>query len=224
MSGEIDFLSLILGAGPVVKSVMAILVLASIVSWYAIINRARITARARRESTRFEKAFWGGKDLGALYKQHEGVGSGAMAEIFIAGFREFVKLRERHRDDAESVLESVRRAMRVTQNRETDDLERFLPVLATIGSTSPYVGLFGTVWGIMTSFQALGGVRQATLSMVAPGISEALVATAMGLIAAIPAVVAYNRYSSEVSRLDGRFEDFSEEFLNILQRQLPGKN
>ena len=223
MSGEIDFLDLILGAGPVVKSVMAILLLASIVSWYAIINRARVTSRVRRESTRFEKAFWGGKDLGALYKEHDGAASGAMAEIFIAGFREYVKLRERHRDDAGSVLESARRAMSVTQNREADELERFLPMLATIGSTSPYVGLFGTVWGIMTSFQALGGVRQATLSMVAPGISEALVATAMGLIAAIPAVVAYNRYSNEVSRLDGRFEDFSEEFLNILQRQLPGK-
>jgi biopolymer transport protein TolQ len=224
MSGELNILNLILDASLVVKTVMALLVLASVVSWYAIINRARVTARARREATRFEKAFWGGKDLPTLYKEQDGAGNGAMAEIFVSGFREFIKLRDRHKSDAGGVLESVRRAMRVAQNRETDELERLLPTLATIGSTSPYVGLFGTVWGIMTSFQALGGVRQATLSMVAPGISEALVATAMGLVAAIPAVIAYNRYSNEAARLDGRFEDFSEEFLNILQRQLPGKS
>lgn len=222
MSGEIDFLDLILDASFVVQAVMLVLVLASVVSWYLIFDRARTLSDAREQSASFEEEFWGGgKDLASLYKKHDGADSGPMAEIFVAGFREFVKLRERARDDSTGVLESIRRAMRVAQNRETDSLERFLPILATIGSTSPYVGLFGTVWGIMSSFHALGGVRQATLNMVAPGISEALVATAMGLVAAIPAVIAYNRYSSESDRLDGRFEDFSEEFLNIMHRQLP---
>lgn len=222
MSGEIDFLDLILDASFVVQAVMLVLVLASVVSWYLIFDRARTLSDAREQSASFEEEFWGGgKDLASLYKKHDGAESGPMAEIFVAGFREFVKLRERARDDSTGVLESIRRAMRVAQNRETDSLERFLPILATIGSTSPYVGLFGTVWGIMSSFHALGGVRQATLNMVAPGISEALVATAMGLVAAIPAVIAYNRYSSESDRLDGRFEDFSEEFLNIMHRQLP---
>lgn len=222
MSGEIDFLDLILDASFVVQAVMLVLVLASVVSWYLIFDRARTLSDAREQSSSFEEEFWGGgKDLASLYKKHDGADSGPMAEIFVAGFREFVKLRERARDDSAGVLESIRRAMRVAQNRETDSLERFLPILATIGSTSPYVGLFGTVWGIMSSFHALGGVRQATLNMVAPGISEALVATAMGLVAAIPAVIAYNRYSSESDRMDGRFEDFSEEFLNIMHRQLP---
>ena len=222
MSGEIDFLDLILDASFVVQAVMLVLLLASVVSWYLIFDRARTLSDAREQSASFEEEFWdGGKDLASLYKKHDGAESGPMAEIFVAGFREFVKLRERARDDSAGVLESIRRAMRVAQNRETDSLERFLPILATIGSTSPYVGLFGTVWGIMSSFHALGGVRQATLNMVAPGISEALVATAMGLVAAIPAVIAYNRYSSESDRMDGRFEDFSEEFLNIMHRQLP---
>jgi biopolymer transport protein TolQ len=224
MSGEIDFLDLILNASIVVQAVMLVLVLASVVSWYLIIDRSRTLSGAREQSASFEEEFWSGKDLATLYKKYNGADSGPMAEIFVAGFREFIKLRERARGDSDSVLESVRRAMRVAQNRETDTLENFLPILATIGSTSPYIGLFGTVWGIMSSFHALGGVRQATLNMVAPGISEALIATAMGLVAAIPAVIAYNRYSSETYRLDGRFEDFSEEFLNIMHRQLPAGN
>ncbi|MGD8236503.1 MAG: protein TolQ [Chromatiales bacterium] len=224
MTGEIDFLDLILNASIVVQAVMLVLVLASVVSWYLIIDRSRTLSGAREQSASFEEEFWSGKDLATLYKKHNGADSGPMAEIFVAGFREFIKLRERARGDSDSVLESVRRAMRVAQNRETDSLENFLPILATIGSTSPYIGLFGTVWGIMSSFHALGGVSQATLNMVAPGISEALVATAMGLVAAIPAVIAYNRYSSETNRLDGRFEDFSEEFLNIMHRQLPAGN
>jgi biopolymer transport protein TolQ len=219
MSGEINIFSLIMDAGPVVKMVMLILVLASIVSWGVIIDRARITKKARRLSGDFEDDFWGGTELATLYKESKEIDNGPLAAVFLAGFREYLRLRESD-GDAEGILQGAQRAMRVAINRETEKLETFLPTLATIGSTSPYVGLFGTVWGIMTSFQALGGATQASLSMVAPGISEALVATAMGLFAAIPAVVAYNRYSNEVYRLEGRFEDFSEQLANILQRQL----
>jgi len=219
MSDELNIFNLILDAGPVVKGVMLILVLASVVSWGVIIDRARITKKARQLSSDFEDDFWGGSDLTALYKEVKENNTGPLGEVFLSGFREFLRLRESG-GDSEAILQGSQRAMRVAINRETEKLESFLPTLATIGSTSPYVGLFGTVWGIMTSFQALGGATQASLNMVAPGISEALVATAMGLFAAIPAVVAYNRYSNEVYRLEGRFEDFSEQLSNVLQRQL----
>lgn len=220
MSGDIDIFGLIMGASPVVKVVMAILVLASIVSWGIIIDRARATSRARKLSKSFEKKFWGGADIERLYKKSDEDRDGPLAAVFVAGFTEFIKLQDQAEIERDAVLGGSIRAMKVAMNRETESLERFLPMLATIGSTSPYIGLFGTVWGIMTSFHALGSVKQASLSMVAPGISEALIATAMGLFAAIPAVVAYNRYSNEVYRLEGRFDDFSEEFANILHRQM----
>lgn len=220
MSGDIDVFGLIMGASPVVKAVMAILMLASVVSWGIIIDRARATSRARKLCKSFEKRFWSGTDMERLYKKSDEVRDGPLAAVFVSGFTEYIKLQDQPGIQREAILAGASRAMKVAKSRETEELERFLPMLATIGSTSPYVGLFGTVWGIMTSFHALGSVKQASLNMVAPGISEALIATAMGLFAAIPAVVAYNRYSNEVFRLEGRFEDFSEEFANILHRQM----
>ena len=224
MSADMSFFHLIAGASFVVQLVMLLLLAVSVVSWTMIFRRHAALRDAREAADEFEDRFWSGGDLSSLFRevsaQNNAIG---MAGIFQAGFNEFARLRNQQGVEPRAVVEGAQRVMRVVLSREMDSLETHLSFLATVGSTSPYVGLFGTVWGIMTSFQALGGVRQATLSMVAPGISEALVATAMGLIAAIPAVVAYNRYSNEVSRLDGRFEDFSEEFLNILQRQLPGK-
>ena len=221
MQGDLSFLQLVLDASPLVQAVMAALLLASLLSWTAIIERQRTLRRAAREAEAFEDRFWSGIDLGELYReldrdpdQLEG-----MAAVFHAGFREFSRLEGMEGMDPMAVVEGTRRAMRVAMSREMDQLEQYLSFLATVGSTSPYVGLFGTVWGIMNAFHALGNVRQATLNLVAPGIAEALIATAMGLFAAIPAVVAYNRFADRVQRLEGRYEDFAEEFANILQRQ-----
>jgi biopolymer transport protein TolQ len=219
MQTDLSFVHLVLGASPLVQLVMAALVLASIASWAMIFDRHKVLRRARDEAEEFERRFWSGGDLAQLYRGIDKSAATGMSAIFHAGFREFAKLRESAGLDTADIVEGVRRAMRVAASREVDKLETHLSFLATVGSTSPYVGLFGTVWGIMNAFVALGNVKQATLNLVAPGIAEALIATAMGLFAAIPAVVAYNKFSSNMVRLEGRYDDFLEEFSNILQRQ-----
>ncbi len=220
MNDQHSILQLVLNAGPVVKFVLALLLGASLVSWTIIFRKRRLLRAAQFEANRFESAFWSGGDLGKLYRAIEARGGTAlgMEGIFEAGFGEFTRLRTQAGLTPDQVLEGVRRAMRVGQLREIDRLEESLATLATVGSTSPYVGLFGTVWGIMGAFQGLGNVQQATLALVAPGIAEALIATAMGLFAAIPAVVAYNRYADKVNRLELRYDTFMEEFSTLLQR------
>jgi len=220
-TSDLSFVSLILHASVVVQLVMAMLVLASVLSWTIIFDRSRVLSKARREAEDFENRFWSGGDLGDLYRavDRDRETLRGSSAIFHAGFREFARLRESSGVDPMALVEGARRAMRVALSREIDTLESHLSFLATVGSTSPYVGLFGTVWGIMNAFHALGNVKQATLNLVAPGIAEALIATAMGLFAAIPAVVAYNKYANSVQRLENRYDDFVEEFSNILQRQ-----
>ncbi len=220
MNSDLSILKLILDAGFVVKIVLAILIAASVASWAIIFGKRAVLGRTRRESEAFEAAFWSGGDLGGLYRNVEARQDGGtgMEAIFKFGFREFSRLRQQPGIDPAQLMEGARRSMRVAQLREIDRLEAHLATLATIGSTSPYVGLFGTVWGIMGAFHGLGSVQQATLQMVAPGISEALVATAIGLFAAIPAVVAYNRFSDQVNRIELRFDTFVEELSTILQR------
>jgi biopolymer transport protein TolQ len=220
MAAEMSFLNLVLKASPLVQLVMASLMLASVISWTMIFDRYKVLKKARKAADAFEKRFWSGGDMVELYNQVGGSdNSSGLANIFHAGFQEFTRLRQHDDIEPMAVVEGARRAMHVAMSRELDSLETNLSFLATVGSTSPYVGLFGTVWGIMNSFMALGNVKQATLSLVAPGIAEALIATAMGLFAAIPAVVGYNRFSNEVERLNGRYEDFLDEFTTILQRQ-----
>ncbi len=221
MSSDLNFLQLVFNASPLVQLVMAALVLASVFSWMMIFDRSKVLRRARQEAEAFESRFWAGNDLGQLYRglAADQESLRGLATIFHAGFREFARLRESSGVDPSDIVEGARRAMRVAMSRELDGLEHYLSFLATVGSTSPYVGLFGTVWGIMNAFSALGNVKQATLNLVAPGIAEALIATAMGLFAAIPAVVAYNKYANQVQRLENRYDDFVEEFSNILQRQ-----
>lgn len=207
-------------AGPVVKLVMLMLLLASVISWTFIFQRGLLIKRARKAMDDFEAKFWSGIELNKLYQETvTNRLSGGLASIFQAGFKEFKRLGQTSGMPPAIVMEGVQRAMRIEQSREVDKLEQHLPFLATVGSTSPYVGLFGTVWGIMTSFQALGHMQQMTIATVAPGISEALIATAMGLFAAIPAVIAYNRYSNEVDRLLNHYHTFQEEFATILYRQ-----
>ncbi|MTW21472.1 protein TolQ [Allochromatium palmeri] len=221
MTSDLSLFALILDASLVVQLVLLVLVAASVISWTMILDRARVLGRARKLANRFEERFWSGGDLNALYKElsQDEKGSQGLAVIFRAGFKEFVRLRKVEDNDTQVVLQGAERSMRVALSREMDRLETNLAFLATVGSTSPYIGLFGTVWGIMQSFHALGNVEQATLALVAPGISEALIATAIGLFAAIPAVVAYNRYSNQVERLNNRYEEFIEEFATLLQRQ-----
>ena len=215
---QLSILRLIAQASVPVQIVIGILLLASLGSWAIIFRKRRVIGRARREADRFEGRFWSGDDLAQLYRAIESRGGATgMAGIFEFGFREFARQRQ-SASGGEQLLEGSRRAMRVAQLKEIDRLEQSLATLATVGSTSPYVGLFGTVWGIMSAFSSLGNVQQATLAMVAPGISEALVATAIGLFAAIPAVVAYNRFADQVTRLEMRFDAFIEEFSTILQR------
>ena len=226
MNGQHSILQLILQAGPVVKLVLVLLLGASLVSWTIIFRKRRLLGEAQVEANRFENAFWSGGDLGKLYRSIEARGGAklGMEGIFEAGFGEFSRLRPQAGGTPGDLLEGVRRAMRVAQLREIDRLEASLATLATVGSTSPYVGLFGTVWGIMGAFQGLGNAQQATLAMVAPGIAEALIATAMGLFAAIPAVVAYNRYADRVSRLELRYDTFMEEFSTLLQRHATSRS
>ena len=217
----IDVVQLVLHASLPVQLVMLLLLFASIASWVIIVRKKRVLDRATREANLFEERFWSGSDMAKLYagateRKRE---VGGMEAIFEGGFREFNRVRQRRGVDARAQLEGAQRAMRATASRELDGLEHNLEFLANVGSISPYVGLFGTVWGIMVSFQGLADVKEATIATVAPGISEALIATAMGLFAAIPAVWAYNRFATKVERLANRYDAFSEEFASILQRQ-----
>lgn len=211
-----------LNAGLVVKLVMGILLAASIVSWTFIFQRAMSLKKAKKDMLQFEERFWSSGDLTVLYNQVDKFDKEktGLNGIFYSGFKEFLRLKRQHQPDKTAIMDGVQRAMRIAYSREQEALENHLPFLASVGSTSPYIGLFGTVWGIMTSFQALSSsTQQATIAMVAPGISEALIATAMGLFAAIPAVLAYNRYSSQVETLMNHYETFQEEFSNILHRE-----
>lgn len=219
MGGEMSILRMIVQASLVVQIVIGILLAASLMSWAIIFRKRMVVRRAQRDADRFENSFWSGGDLSSLYRAIESRGAATgMESIFEFGFREFARLRAQGGVAADMLLEGSRRAMRVAQLKEIERLEHSLATLATVGSTSPYVGLFGTVWGIMNAFSSLGNVQQATLAMVAPGISEALVTTAIGLFAAIPAVVAYNRYADQASRLEVRYDAFMEELSTILQR------
>jgi biopolymer transport protein TolQ len=219
---DLSVLSLFVNASLLVKLVMAILLAVSFTSWYWIFRKSFAIRLARRKTDEFEREFWSGGDLNALFHTaaNDRHNAGALARIFESGYREFNKLKGQKTLDSKDIIDGSRRAMRATYQRETDDLESHLAFLATAGSVSPYVGLFGTVWGIMNAFRGLANVAQATLAHVAPGIAEALVATAIGLFAAIPAVVAYNRFAHDIDRVSIRFESFMEEFSNILQRQL----
>ncbi|MSQ55827.1 MAG: protein TolQ [Betaproteobacteria bacterium] len=218
---DMELWTLIANASIVVKAVMVLLLAVSFMSWMFIFRKLISIRRAREQTDAFEREFWSGNDLSLLYQgsvnNRHSIGS--LERIFEAGFREFTKLRGQRGTDPSVMVDGARRAMRATFQREMDHLESHLAFLASTGSVSPYVGLFGTVWGIMHAFRGLANVQQATLAQVAPGIAEALVATAIGLFAAIPAVVAYNRYSHDIDRIAIRFESFMEEFSNILQRQ-----
>ncbi len=219
---DLSILSLIANASILVKGVMLLLALVSLTSWYWIFRKWFAIRDARARTDQFERDFWSGGDLNSLYQSavNDRHSAGALERIFEAGYREFTKLRGQKSLDPASIVDGARRAMRATYQREMDHLEAHLAFLASVGSVSPYVGLFGTVWGIMNAFRGLTNVSSATLAHVAPGIAEALVATAIGLFAAIPAVVAYNRYAHDIDRVSIRFESFMEEFSNILQRQL----
>ncbi len=221
MTADMSLWSLFSNASLLVQVVMLMLLLASLHSWTLIVQKYRLLRAARTDVVIFENRFWSGIDLVELYKQVNKRRDDlqGLARLFEAGFGEFVRLRKQNGLNSMDIVEGAQRAMRVALSREIDRLESSLAFLATVGSTSPYVGLFGTVWGIMNSFRGLGNAQQATLSMVAPGIAEALIATAMGLFAAIPAVIAYNRFSNEVERLENRYETFKEEFSTLLQRQ-----
>ena len=221
VANDMSLFSLIAGASLPVQAVLVILLITSLFSWWYIFIKVATIKRADAESEEFENRFWSGGDLNKLY---ESVTAGrrkpqGMASIFEAGFKEFIRHKQQPGMGVSDVMEGSRRAMRAAYNRELDDLDAHLPFLASVGSVSPYIGLFGTVWGIMNAFRGLSSVAQATLSQVAPGIAEALVATAIGLFAAIPAVIAYNRFASKVDRLSVRYESFMEEFTNILQRK-----
>jgi biopolymer transport protein TolQ len=220
---DLELWTLIVNASLVVKLVMLLLLAVSFLSWTFIFSKWIAIRRARRQTEQFERDFWSGNDLNLLYQGAVNARHtiGSLERIFEAGFREFSKLRNQRGNDASALVEGAERAMRATYQREMDLLERHLSFLASTGSVSPYVGLFGTVWGIMHAFRSLANVQQATLSLVAPGIAEALIATAIGLFAAIPAVVAYNRFSHDIDRLSIRFESFMGEFSNILHRQGP---
>jgi biopolymer transport protein TolQ len=220
MNTDMSLITMILEASLVAKVVLVLLLLASIASWAVIIEKRRLMKQAIGAADEFESSFWSGVDLANLYREiaRSDKTPLGMAGIFEAGFREFGRLKQEAGMTAAQLVEGARRSMHVSQLREVDRLEHNLAFLATVGSTSPYVGLFGTVWGIMTSFQALGNVQSATIAMVAPGIADALLATAMGLFAAIPAVIAYNRYADQVDRLEVRYDTFMEELSAIFQR------
>lgn len=224
MEEQLSLIGLMLQATITVQLVMAILFLASMLSWYMIVQRFIYFRSARNEMYDFEERFWSGIDLSQLYREgneraSDGHSAFGMESIFRAGFKEFSRLAQQGEMDSEAIIEGSRRAMRVATMREEERLERHLAFLASVGSTSPYIGLFGTVWGIMHSFRGLANATQATLATVAPGISEALIATAMGLFAAIPAVMAYNRFASKVDVFTNRYDTFTDEFSSILYRQ-----
>jgi len=225
MNTDLSIFHLVTEASFVVQFVMLILLLASLTSWTFIFIKAKELSRALEITDEFEEQFWSGIALAELYRkltsnnfQPEGI-----EKIFLAGYKEFSRMRQSGTVEPIVQVESAQRAMRIELNRELDRLDEHLPFLATVGSTSPYVGLFGTVWGIMNSFMSLGNLKQATLQLVAPGIAEALIATAIGLFAAIPAVVSYNRFSTRLDKLTGRYELFVEEFVVLLQRQAHSK-
>jgi biopolymer transport protein TolQ len=223
---DMSVIALITQASLVVKIVMGVLAIASLMSWFYIFLKLFQIRRAKREAQAFEQEFWAGTDLVGLYQrassgQFEVVG---MERVFEAGFKEFLKLKSRTGQDVTGLVDGTRRAMKAAYQRELDQLELHLSFLATVGSVSPYIGLLGTVWGIMNSFRGLSNVAQATLAQVAPGIAEALIATAIGLFAAIPAVIAYNRFAYDIDRLANRYESFMEELSNIIQRQAHAMN
>jgi biopolymer transport protein TolQ len=224
LAEQLSIFELIANASALVQMVMAVLVLASLTSWVMIFQRWLYLRRVAVEVDAFEDHFWSGIDLRELYKELEGAEDlNGIEGMFVSGFKEYTRLSEQSGADTDSIMQGVQRAMRVSMNREEGKLETHLAFLATVGSTSPYIGLFGTVWGIMNSFRSLANMSQATLATVAPGISEALVATAMGLFAAIPAVIGYNRFSARVEVLIKRYETFSEEFAAILYRAAHAK-
>ncbi|MEE4379159.1 MAG: protein TolQ [Candidatus Competibacteraceae bacterium] len=216
-----SFWGLIAEASIIVQFVMLLLVFMSVTSWWVIFKKFLVLSRARTAADEFEDTFWSGIDLTSLYNRIERRKEDVygMEAVFIGGFREFLRLRSQPNADPESLVSGTQRAMRAALSREIDELETHLPILATTGSVSPYIGLFGTVWGIMNALSALGNAQQATINLVAPGIAEAMITTAMGLFAAIPAVMTYNRYAYHVDRLENRYDTFTEEFANILQRQ-----
>jgi len=221
MDNDLQVWELIMQASWMVKLVMLLLLVASVASWVIIFRKRQVISAAVKEAESFEEKFWSGADLTAM---HESIATThrntrGLEKVFESGFSEFLRMRQQGRMGRTAMGEGAQRSMRIALTRETEELEQHLNFLATVGSTSPYVGLFGTVWGIMTSFHQLANVNQATIAMVAPGISEALIATAMGLFAAIPAVIAYNRFSNQVERLEVRYDNFKEEFSSILQRQ-----
>lgn len=222
MNQDLSIMELVLGASLVVQLVMLLLLAVSVISWAAMFRKLASLRSMRRHNEEFERAFWSGTSLNELFiaaARHAKQG-GPMERIFASGMREFQKLRERQINDPHTLLDGARRAMRASFQREMDAAEVHLSFLASVGSVSPYVGLFGTIWGIMHAFTGLAGLQQVTLATVAPGIAEALVATALGLFAAIPAVIAYNRFARDIDRLAIRLETFIEEFSNILQRNL----
>ncbi|WP_339892267.1 protein TolQ [uncultured Alteromonas sp.] len=219
MSSDLTFIGLFLQASFIVQLVMLLLLGVSVASWTFIFQRSRALSGAREEMRQFEDKFWSGADLNRLYQELSArTNLTGMGSIFCSGFKEFVRLRKSN-TGTNAIVDGTYRAMRVTMSRQVEELESRLPFLATAGSISPYIGLFGTVWGIMNAFIALGEVQQATLAMVAPGIAEALIATAIGLFAAIPAVIAYNRFSHQVEKLENNYGNFMEEFSAILHRQ-----
>ncbi|MDA1073961.1 MAG: protein TolQ [Proteobacteria bacterium] len=224
MAEQISIFELIANASLLVQLVMALLAVASVISWMMIFQRWFYIRRIQLEVEVFEEHFWSGIDLRELYNELDGQEDlNGIESVFVSGFKEFTRLADQPGAEVDTIMQGVQRAMRVALNRQEESLETHLPFLATVGSTSPYVGLFGTVWGIMNSFRSLANMTQATLASVAPGISEALVATAMGLFAAIPAVIGYNRFSSRVEGLMKRLEAFSDELGSILQRAAHGK-
>ncbi|MDO4627279.1 MAG: protein TolQ [Pasteurellaceae bacterium] len=226
MTAELNFVDLFLKASIIVQLVIVILLAFSIISWTIIIQRSRILTKALKDSSEFEDRFWSGEDLHRLYDglSNRRDGLTGSEQIFYAGFKEFSRLQQVNPNAPDAIVKGSARAMNIAMNREVEDLENRIPFLATVASISPYIGLFGTVWGIMHAFMALSGAKQATLQMVAPGIAEALIATAIGLFAAIPAVMAYNRLSLRVNKLEQNYGNFIDEFVSILQRQAFGKN
>jgi biopolymer transport protein TolQ len=220
MTPQLSLAHLVMQASIPVQIIMLLLLAASVISWAVILGKRRLLARVRDDAGRFEERFWSGGTLADLYeKVRRGKEDEGLVSVFVAGYEEFTR-QQQHQVAPDDALASVQRAMKVTQAREIERLDNGLAFLATVGSTSPYVGLFGTVWGIMTAFIAIGNVKQATIAMVAPGIAEALIATAMGLFAAIPAVIFYNFFTNAVDRLENRFNTFSEELTGILERGL----
>ena len=221
MLADESLIALVINASLVVQLVMLILLVASVISWTRIFSKRTTLGRARRDANLFEDEFWSGKDLVNIYNRLNEARQdpAGMERIFHAGFKEFARLRNQSGVRSTAILDGTQRVMRVALRREVDELELHLPFLAIVGSTSPYIGLFGTVWGIMNSFRALGNVTQATIAMVAPGIAEALIATAMGLFAAIPAVIAYNHFVARLNLVSGELEGFSSEFIGTLARE-----